>query len=226
MKTRSSRPVPALILALGIIVVGIIIFFAAGNFSGQGKYVEVKGLSEQIVKANQGIWSLSIELKSNDVDDLYNQITDNTEKVTAFLIDKGFQEDEINSAPVSVYQDTYREALYRYNATLQMSVYTDKVDLLRDVSQQTAPLIREGIVFNGSYVNFEFTNLNDIKPAMLAEAIGNARASAQQFADDAGTRLGDMSRADQGVFSISEKDPGSPEYKKVRVVSSVRYLLR
>jgi len=225
MNTSSLR-IPAIIISLGIIIVGIIIFLAAGNFSGQGKYVEVKGLSEQIVKADQGVWSMSVDIKSNDVDDLYAQITKNTEVISSFLLAKGFEATEINSAPVNVYQDTYREALYRYNASLNMSVYTDKVDLLREVSQQTAPLIKEGIVFNSSYVSFEFTNLNDIKPAMLGEAIGNARTSAQQFADDAGTRLGAMSRADQGVFSITEKDPGSPEYKKVRVVSSVRYLLK
>ena len=225
MNTSSLR-IPAIIVTLGIIIVGIIIFLAAGNFSGQGKYVEVKGLSEQIVKANQGIWSMTFDIKSNDVDDLYNQITTQTGDVTSFLLEKGFSDEEINSAPVNVYQDTYREALYRYNASLSMSVYTDKVDLLREVSQQTAPLIKQGIVFNGSYVNFQFTNLNDIKPDMLAEAISNARASAQQFANDAGARLGAMARADQGVFSINEKDPGSPEYKKVRVVSSVRYLLK
>jgi hypothetical protein len=225
MKSSSLR-IPAIIITLGIVVVGIIIFLAAGNFSGQGKYVEVKGLSEKIVKANQGVWSMSLEIKSNDVDDLYTQITNNTGAITSFLREKGFEDSEINTAPVNVYQDTYREALYRYNASLTMSVYTDKVDLLREVSQETAPLIKEGIVFNGSYVNFEFTNLNDIKPEMLGEAIANARTSAQQFADDANTRLGGMSRADQGVFSITEKDPGSPEYKKVRVVSSVRYLLK
>lgn len=225
MNTSSLR-IPAIIISLGIIIVGIIIFLAAGNFSGQGKYVEVKGLSEQIVKADQGIWSLSVDIKSNDVDDLYTQITTTTENISAFLLGQGFEATEINSAPVSVYQDTYQEAVYRYNASLSLSVYTDKVDLLRDASQKTAPLIKDGIVFNSSYVTFEFTKLNDIKSAMLAEAIGNARASAQQFADDAGTRLGAMSRADQGVFSITDKDPGSPEYKKVRVVSSVRYLLK
>ena len=225
MNTSSLR-IPAIIITLGIIIVGIIIFLAAGNFSGQGKYVEVKGLSEQIVKADQGIWSMSLDVKSNNVDDLYTQITTQTDTITSFLMDKGFTDEEINSAPVNVYQDTYREALYRYNASLNMSVYTDQVDLLREVSQQTAPLIKEGIVFNGSYVSFQFTNLNDIKPAMLAEAIGNARTSAQQFANDAQARLGSMARADQGVFTITEKDPGSPEYKKVRVVSSVRYLLK
>ena len=223
---KTSLQISSIIITIGIIILGIFIFYAAGNFSGQGKYVEVKGLSEQIVKADQGIWSMSLDVKSNDVDDLYNQITNTTETISAFLLEFGFTEDEINSAPVNVFQDTYREALYRYNASLHMSVYTDKVDLLRQVSQETAPLIKEGIVFNQSYVNFEFTQLNDIKPDMLAEAIGNARTSAQQFADDAGTRLGTMSRADQGVFTITEKDPGSPEYKKVRVVSSVRYLLK
>ncbi|MCB9809190.1 SIMPL domain-containing protein [Candidatus Nomurabacteria bacterium] len=225
MNTSSLR-MPAVIIAAGVIVTGLIIAFAAGAFSGQGKFVEVKGLSEQIVKANQGIWSMSIDIKSNDVTDLYNQITTTTNTITQFLLDKGFEVEEINSAPVNVYQDTYREALYRYNANLNMSVYTDKVDLLRQSSQETAPLIQNGIVFNSSYVDFQFTDINDVKPAMLAEAIGNARAAAQQFADDAGTRLGAMARADQGVFSITDKDQGSPEYKKVRVVSSVRYLLK
>lgn len=214
------------IIAIGIVLTGLIIAFAAGAFSGQGKYVEVKGLSEQIVKADRGIWSMTIEIKSNDVNDLYNQVTKTTNNITKFLTAKGFEEKEINSAPVNVYQDTYSEARFRYNANLSMSVYTDKIDLLREVSQQTAPLIQQGIVFNGSYVEFQFADINSVKPEMLAEAIKNARTSAQQFADDAGARLGAMARADQGVISITDKDPGSPEYKKIRVVSTVRYLLK
>lgn len=220
-KTNSS-----IITAIAIVLTGLIIAFAAGAFSGQGKYVEVKGLSEQIVKADRGIWSMTIEIKSNDVNDLYNQVTKTTNNITKFLTAKGFEEKEINSAPVNVYQDTYSEARFRYNANLSMSVYTDKIDLLREVSQQTAPLIQQGIVFNGSYVEFQFADINSVKPEMLAEAIKNARTSAQQFADDAGARLGAMARADQGVISITDKDPGSPEYKKIRVVSTVRYLLK
>jgi len=35
-----------------------------------------------------------------------------------------------------------------------------------------------------------------------------------------------VSRGNQGVFDITDKDPGSPEYKKIRVVSTLRFLLK
>ena len=60
---------------------------------------------------------------------------------------------------------------------------------------------------------------------MLAEAIQNARVSAEQFAHDSGSGVGDISRANQGVIDITDKDPGSPEFKKIRLVTTVRYLL-
>ena len=101
--------------------------------------------------------------------------------------------------------------------------YRQTID--ENASEKTLPLIRKGIILNNSYINFEFTDLNSIKPEMLGEAISNAKVSAEQFADDADARLGGISRANQGVFSITEKDPGSPEYKKIRVVSTLRFML-
>ena len=108
---------------------GLIIAFAAGAFSGQGKYVEVKGLSEQIVKTDRGIWSMTIEIKSNDVNDLYNQVTKTTNNITKFLTAKGFEEKEINSASKCLSRHLQRSAI-SLNANLSMSVYTDKIDLL------------------------------------------------------------------------------------------------
>jgi len=213
------------LIAICIIICALVFLVSAQGFSNQGKYVEVKGLSERVVKADRAIWSLGFDVKSNDVNELYSTIETNTQAIETFLKEQGFTEEEISTAPVSVYQDTYRDALYRYNASVQMSVYTNNVDLLRSASEKTLPLIRKGIIFNNSYINFEFTDLNSIKPAMLAEAIDNAKVSAQQFANDAEASLGDISRANQGVFSITEKDPGSPEYKNVRVVSTLRFML-
>lgn len=214
------------LIAIVIILSAFVFLMAARGFSDQGKFVEVKGSSERFVKADRAIWSFGYEVKSNDVNNLYSEIANNNASIKKFLTDAGFKAEEINIAPISVYQDTYREALYRYNTSVQLSVFTENVDLVRKVSSDTLPLIKAGIVLNGGYVDFQFTELNTIKPAMLAEAIAGARESAQQFADDSGTRLGSISRANQGVFSITEKDPGSPEFKAVRVVSTVRYLLK
>ena len=66
-----------IVLGTGIILFAVLFFFAAQNFSKQGSYVEVKGLSERIVKADTAIWSMSFEVKSNSVEDLYASIEKN-----------------------------------------------------------------------------------------------------------------------------------------------------
>lgn len=214
------------IIGAVLLVFSLIVFFSAQAFSDQGSYVEVKGLSEKIVKADVAIWSLNFEVKSNNIDSLYADIEKNTLAIKSFLLEKGFEASEINVAPVNIYQDTYRDALFRYNSNSQLSVYTKKVDLVRSASKETLLLVKKGVTLNQNSIVFEYSDINSIKPEMLAEAIKNAKVSAEQFATESGSKLGSISRGNQGVFDISEKDPGSPEYKKIRVVSSLRFLLK
>jgi len=214
------------ILGVALFIFSLVFFMSARNFSKQGSFVEVKGLSEKIVKADVAIWSMSFDVKSNNVDTLYADIEKNILSIKGFLLEKGFEESEINIAPVNIYQDTYKDALFRYNSTTQLSVYTKKVDSVRSASKETLLLVKKGVTLNQNSIEFQFSDINSIKPEMLAEAIKNARTSAEQFAKESGSRLGAISRGNQGVFDISDKDPGSPEYKKIRVVSSLRFLLK
>ena len=85
----------------------------------------------------------------------------------------------------------------------------------------------------GSGNTYAFTLLNTIKPAMIAQATRDARASAEQFAKDSGASVGAIKSASQGYFEISARD-GEGEsgsggsdtpFKKVRVVTSVDFFL-
>ena len=58
------------------------------------------------------------------------------------------------------------------------------------------------------------------------DAIKNAKDTASQFAQNSGSVVGSVARGNQGVFDITDKDPGSPEYKKIRLVSTLRFLLK
>lgn len=213
-------------LVLFAIIISLAFFVSAYSFSKQGSYVEVKGLSEKIVKADTAIWSMSFEIKSNNVDALYSDIEKNIITIKSFLMEKGFDATEINVAPVNVYQDTYRDAAFRYNSTNQVSVYTKKVDLAKAASNETLLLVKRGVVLNQNNIAFEFSDLNTIKPEMLAEAIKNARDTANNFATNSKSSVGSVTRGNQGVFEIEDKDPGSPEYKKIRLVSTLRFLLK
>jgi len=208
-----------------LLIFSLLCFFAARDFSKQQSYVEVKGLSEKIVKADVAIWSINFDVKSNDVDSLYASIEKNTSIINAWLLAKGFEASEINVAPVNIYQDTYKDSLFRYNSSTQLSVYTKKVDLIKSSSKDTLSLVKQGITMSQNSIVFEFSDINSVKPEMLAEAIKNAKDTATQFAKESGSRLGGVARGNQGVFDISDKDPGSPEFKKIRVVSTLRFLL-
>jgi len=223
---EKNKQIGAVIISIGVVVFALVFAYSAYSFSKQGSYVEVKGLSERVVKADIAIWSINFEVKAKDVESLYAQMDKNISFLKSYLLTQGFEESEINFAPPNIYQDTYSEALFRYNATVPVSLYTKKVDQVRTASRDTLPLIKEGIVMNNSYISFEFSDLNSVKPEMLAEAIENAKVSAAEFAKASGSSVGQIARANQGVIDISEKDPGSPEYKKIRVVSTLRFLLK
>jgi uncharacterized protein len=70
---------------------------------------------------------------------------------------------------------------------------------------------------------------------MITEATRNARAAADRFAADSGSRVGSIRTTNQGVFSILPADQGDGAeggfgadaslMKTVRVVTSVGYYL-
>ena len=100
--------------------------------------------------------------------------------------------------------------------------------------RRTGDLLAQGVVLGGnggqdaapSGPQFDFTQLNAIKPKLVAEATANARKSAEQFAKDSGSSIGGIRSANQGVVSIENRDAGSPHVKKIRVVTTVDYFLK
>ena len=61
---------------------------------------------------------------------------------------------------------------------------------------------------------------------MIEEATKNARAAAQKFAEDSDSTLGKIRRANQGQFSIYDRDSNTPQMKRIRIVTTVEYYLK
>jgi hypothetical protein len=132
------------------------------------------------------------------------------------------------------------EAARRYVITAGFEIRTTKVDAVREASQMTGDLIRQGVVLDGRPIEsgaanpaYLFTRLSDIRPAMLAQATKSARALAQQFAADSNSHLGAIRRATEGIFQVMSRDGEVPNpteerasiEKKLRLVSTIDYYL-
>jgi hypothetical protein len=233
---RSSGELVFVALAIvgGLFLLGRELHDGLLEFKDRERAVTVKGLAEREVPADVALWPVQFVEGSDAYEALYASVQEKTGMIRDFLKAAGFSSDEITVAPPAVvdklaqrYGGTGDVGL-RYTATRTITVYSEKVDLVRSAMSRLDELGREGIVFDPGYQaqpQFLFTRLNDIKPEMIEEATRNAREVARKFAEDSESSVGRIRRASQGQFSINDRDASTPHIKKVRVVSTVEYYL-
>lgn len=231
---KYKLPVAAALVAVGIFLGGFAIANAIIKTTEMSRVVNVKGLSVREVPADKVIWPITFKEIGNNLTDLYNTINTKNNIIISFLKDNGIDESEIIiAAPeiVDLQAERYgnQNYLYRYNVTSIITVTSNKVNLVTKLMLLQADLIKKGVaVIVGSYQyqpTFTFTGLNDIKPQMIEEATINARTTAEKFAADSQSKLGKIKTANQGQFTISDRDNNTPQIKEVRVVTSVTYFL-
>lgn len=232
---RIYRIVPALLIALGIVSLGLFIKSGIDNFAYRDRVVTVRGLAEKEVMANKVTWPIVYKEVGNDLSALYTKITDNTAKIRRFLTENGIADSEILVRPpqiVDLQADRYNsgERPFRYNVTSVVVVTSSDVAKINQLITRQTELLRQGVAITaGDYeyqTLYEYTALNDIKPEMIAEATANAREAATKFAADSRSDLGKIKTASQGQFDISDRDPYTPYIKKVRVVSTIVFYLQ
>ena len=238
MENTKKIVIAAALLALGLVFAGGLLRNGIIRFKESGRVVSVKGLSEKEVKADRVIWPLMYKVAGNNLSELYNTIESSNAKIVDFLKTNGIAQEEITITPAQVIDmDAERYVSqgvrYRYNITSILTVSTDKVDQVVKLMAQQGDLLKQGIAINndGDYryqtqFLYTSTSLNQIKPTMIEEATQNARIAAEKFARDSDSKLGKIKRANQGQFSISDRDANTPYIKTVRVVTSIDYYLK
>ncbi len=227
--------ISATILAIGIVVLGFSLKSAIDNFSNKDRKVSVKGLAEKEVEADKVTWPIATKELGDDLPELYNSIGRTQQKIKAFLVRNGIKESEIQvNAPtvidMNAEQYTDNRKPYRYNITSIVTVTSGNVKLVRSIIARQGELLKEGIaVVSGGYENpvkYEYVSFKSMKPQMMQEAIKNAEQTAEQFAENSHSKLNKIVNADQGQFSIDDRDNNTPYIKKVRVVTTVTYSLK
>lgn len=223
------------IIAAGIVILGLCIKSGFDNFTNKDRKVTVKGLAEKEVAADKVTWPILTKELGDNLPELYTRINATTAKVKSFLTQNGIKESEISvNAPVVIdlNADQYSMAKrnYRYNITSTVTVTSRNVKLVRSIIARQGELLKQGVaVVDGGYgsgVSYEYVSFQQMKPKMMQEAIKNAEQTATQFAENSNSKLDKIMTADQGQFSIDDRDSNTPYIKKVRVVTTVTYSLK
>jgi hypothetical protein len=220
-------------VALGLAVGGYFIGHGLLKARSSERFVTVKGLAEREVKADLAIWPVVFAVTADDLVTLQSRADDSARKIRAFL-QRDFEGEPVSVSAPRVQdreaQGVMREQanLSRYVAEVTVTLRTGRVDAVKAALERSGELVKQGVAIVQNYearTDYLFTQLDQIKPEMIAAATKDARHAAEQFASDSGSQVGAIRHAQQGYFTVEDRDPFSPEFKKIRVVTTVEFFL-
>ena len=234
---KTDFTLAALLMAIGIALAGYFISETVYKSRVALNTAVVKGLAERRVSADKAFWTIGYTVTGDnqaDISQLYKQSESDQGKIIALLKNSGFSDEEIKPGVIDYLKEEFRDenqklVEQRHYLVGEIEVQTSKVQLVSEGRSKLNTLIAQGLDVKNNAPTYHFTKLNDIKPAMLKEATRNARLAANEFATNAGVKVGGIRSARQGGFVIRDVGQSYGDTKKiekdVRVVTNVTFLL-
>jgi hypothetical protein len=234
---RGGFFIPGLFVAVGLALGGYFIGQTMYNAKVALNTALAKGLAERRVRSDRANWDIVFRVTGTsrgEIPNLYKKAEQQQQIIIKLLNESGFVDTEIQIGVLDYEYQEFRDdkqvlvdQTHRLVGTV--SVETEKVDQIRKARTKVSKLIAKGIDIVNKAPAYRFTKLNQIKPDMLREATKNARIAANEFAENAGVKVGGIRNALQGGFYV--RDVGE-EYgdtakiaKDVRVVTTITFYL-
>jgi len=205
------------------------------------QFITVKGSIQTNVESDLTIWTGSFPVEAGTLLDAQRKIQANRVLVDDFL--RAASVTNFVFAPVGIEElkESQKSAdgwvsqrTIGYRLTETVSVQSTNVDRL--VKLDTTPLLEQGVIFTVLPPQFVYTEADEAKIEMLAEATKDARARAEQIAARGGRKIARLHDADQGVFQITPEhsvatswqgeDDTTSRYKTITAVVTATFLLK
>lgn len=201
------------LIAFAVIVSG---YLLAKGYQNRGKNTEsihVTGLGEENFTSDLIVWRASFSRKSETLKEAYSLLNQDQNTIRRYLLKKGIKNTEIVFSAVDIEKEyTYdytengnvRNTYFAgYNLGQTLTIKSNNVDRVEDLSRQVTELIDAGIELNSSSPEYYYTQLASLKLKMIEAATKDAKDRAEKIAENAGSSLGKLINADMGVFQIT-----------------------
>lgn len=197
----------------GIIAIGLSFggYFSAKQISSAKQLIEVKGLSEKIVKSDLCTITIDVEHTGETIEDTQKQL----QKSIDIILDD-LEKINLNRKDVLIESRTYDRSTEEYNdgkkinvrkfkMTKSLKISTNNIDAPKAIEDMLSGWLSKNILVRCD-CEYKLSDFNKLKKEMMKEAAQNARDCAQSFVGALGEELGELVYLNQGVISMSASD--------------------
>ena len=230
------------VLTVGLLVVLAILIGTKTLITAfSGNTISVTGSAYEIVKSDSGTLSFNINVKRLNKNDAYNVLQTQIKTVEKYLTEK--QITKIERKTINGYYNYKRDdrGVYTnipesYNLSQPMTISSDNVDLIKDISNDITGLISQGIDINVYNVSYNYSKLPTLKVALLEKASMDAKARAESMLKSTHNSVGKINSVRMGVYQITPVDStdvsdmgindSSTIDKKVTAVANITFKIK
>ncbi len=210
----SGRFLAGLALGGALVVSTALLTRTAVKFKQESQTITVTGSAKRRIESDLITWSAKVSTRAGTLAAAMRQLKQSTPQITAFLTKKGIQPAQVVVSaiatrpfhPTDSQGHTLEETISGYELTQTISVRSNEVDKVEQVSREATELIEQGVNLESEAPEYHYTKLADLKIQMLAEASKDSKVRAEQIATSTGARLGILKDAHMGVMQINPAD--------------------
>jgi hypothetical protein len=211
--SRTSLTVVSVILASGLIIAAIILATTWRGVSRSNVTVTVTGSASKEIRSDLAVWNGSFSSESSSMTDAYSRLEQNNRAVKNYLISKGYPENMIKMSSITsttLYQTNAQgystNIVTGYRLSQEVSVESNDVDKIDQLSREVTELINQGIEIYSYPPQFYYTKIGDLKVEMIGLAAQDAKTRAEQIANSTDNKVGDVRSSRMGVIQITAKN--------------------
>lgn len=195
----------ASIFAVIIALIGVSAFFSAKSLDNS---ISVTGSARQAVVSDSSKLTLTLRRAASftTLTQGYRDMAVDTAYVKDFILKAGFTEADITITPPSadqIYDNTSRSPEQRqYDVREMIDIRSADIKKIESLSKTITSVERVGLVVEVRPIEYLYTKLADIRVALFAEAIKDARVRAEAIAVTSGGKVGKIKAAATGVVQV------------------------
>jgi len=213
-KKLSRRSVTTIIAAL-ILAVGMgygLSLVGTGLSAKTGNSITVTGYAKTSAVADNAVWTLNVSEMSQQVAVAVNKIDTSTNSLSKYLIAGGLTPDAIEVGGVNTYANNEyingnsTGRVLSYQANQNVTVRSKDVELIKKLSNGMGTLLQTGVNINNYGPMFYVSNLDKLRPQLLADATVDAKERGLSITNAVGSKLGPVLAVTSGPVQVTQPD--------------------
>ena len=207
--------------AVTIIIAAIILSIALGGglmqvgsgfASRSSDGITVTGSAKISAAADNAVWILNVSLSSPAVSTAVKKVDSDVAALSDYLVKAGIPTDALTLGAVSTYaNEEYVNGnatgrILSYRANREVTVRSKDVELISKLSQGIGTLLATGINVNNYGPAYYISNLPELRPQLMAEAMKDAKIRAEALTKAVGGEIGSLVNVKAGPIQITTPD--------------------